>query len=761
MTAATSGTDDTRSISVAIADDDPVWRGFACTALRAAGFIVHEHTDGGPLLETLARERVDVVLVDAIMPGTDGFEVCRALRRDLSLAGLPVMMLTSLAGDEAVRAAYDAGASDFFIKTRHGVLLAERTRQLVRVARQGIAPDRNREGPARAALSSHALDYDVVTGTLHGALGCFGAFGLEGDRRELSQQEFWQLVDPHDRLPFFQGVAESIRLMQPFRADFRLHTPAGELRHLIIEGSPVLDPIGAVRLLRGTLRDQTDEQRRSREIERLATRDPLTGLPNRAEFLRRLADELRRCRSSGEQVHLILLDLDRFAHFNETLGQGAGDELMIEAGRRISSVVATGLHWTRGITPSSDARLCAARLPGDEFALMVAGVDARDATEVLVRAVLTQLRLPCRVEDIDCFLSASAGLAAFPVHADRAEFLLSRADWAVRLAKARGRNDFAWCELAPDDGGRARIRMQSDLYRAVERGEFEVHYQPWVDLVSARVTGLEALVRWRRGGTLVPPGEFIPIAEDTGLIVPIGEQVLQQAAHDLAAWRSAGLGLDRVAVNMPTQHFERESLLDTMRTVLERNRLAAGAIELELTETAMVRDFERTLPRMHALIAAGVRLAIDDFGTGYSSLAYLTRLPIAKLKVDRAFVSQLGISREGEAVCRTIVALGRSLGVQVLAEGVETVEQMRALHALGCVTLQGFLFAKPVPADQVPAVITLAETRARAEVSLLSGARRTASPGLRSGPAWSTAMAIRRRANTPSLRMRLKGAEKR
>jgi EAL domain-containing protein (putative c-di-GMP-specific phosphodiesterase class I) len=258
--------------------------------------------------------------------------------------------------------------------------------------------------------------------------------------------------------------------------------------------------------------------------------------------------------------------------------------------------------------------------------------------------------------------------------------------------------------------------MQSDLYRAVERGEFEVHYQPWVDLVSGQVTGLEALVRWRRGGTLVSPVEFVPLAEDTGLIVPIGEQVLRQSARDLAAWRAAGLRLACVAVNIPTQHFERESLLDTLRDALALCHLPPGAIELELTETAMVRDFERTLPRLHALIAAGVRLAIDDFGTGYSSLAYLTRLPISKLKVDRAFVSQLGVSREGEAVCRAIVALGRSLGVQVLAEGVETVGQMRALRALGCVTVQGFLFARPVPADQIPATILAAEAQARTGV---------------------------------------------
>ena len=760
MTAASSGADDARPISVALADDDPVWRGFACAALRGAGFTVHEHTDGELLLETLAREPVDVVLVDAIMPGTDGFAVCRALRRDPSFANLPVMMLTSLTGDEAVRAAYDAGASDFFIKTRHGVLLTERTRHLVRVARQGVAPGADQPGLTRPGLSSQAFDYDLATGVLHGAPGSFAAFGLGSNRRELSQMEFWQQVDPHDRLPFFQAVAEAIRLMQPFRVDFRLHTPGGDLRHLIIEGRPEVDPSGAVRVLHGAVRDQTDEQRRSREIERLATRDPLTGLPNRAEFLRRLADELRRCRDSGDEVHLILLDLDRFAHFNETLGQGAGDELMVEAGRRISSVVASGLHWARSITPSSDARLCVARLPGDEFALMVAGVRGRDATEALVRAVLAELRQPSRVEGIDCFLSASAGLAACPGHADRAEFLLSRADWAVRLAKARGRNDFAWCELAPDDGGRARIQMQSDLYRAVERGEFEVHYQPWVDLDRARVTGLEALVRWRRGDTLVSPGEFIPLAEDTGLIVPIGEQVLQQAAHDLAGWRSAGLQLDCVAVNMPTQHFERESLLDTMREVLGQHRLAPGALELELTETAMVRDFERTLPRLHALIAAGVRLAIDDFGTGYSSLAYLTRLPIAKLKVDRAFVSQLGVSREGEAVCRAIVALGRSLGVQVLAEGVETVEQVRALRTLGCVTLQGFLFARPVAADQVPAVIASAEARARAEVSLLSVSRRATSSGVRPASASRTAMALRRRANTASPLPRAKGAGK-
>jgi diguanylate cyclase (GGDEF)-like protein len=728
MTAA-SGADDSRPISVALADDEPGWRGFASAALRAAGLVVFEHAGGDSLLETLARVPVDIVLVDAVMPGTDGFAVCRAIRRDPSLAGLPVMMLTGLEGDEAVRAAYDAGASDFFIKTRHGVLLAERARHLVRMARRGAVSEPQGGGPARNHLASGILDYDVATGVLHGAPGSFDVFGLSSDRCALSQQEFWRQIDPLDRLAFFHAVAESVRRMQPFRAEFRLRTPAGEVRHLIAEGGPELDATGAVRVLRAEVRSQTDEQRRSQEIERLSTRDPLTGMPNRADFLRRLADELRRCESDGSQLHLVLFNLDRFAHFNETLGQSAGDELIAEAGRRVASVVARGLHWSSSVRPSFDVRLCVARFPGDEFALMLSGVRERDATETLVRTVLAELRHPCRVEDIDCFLSASAGLAAFPMHADRAEFLISRADRANRLAKARGRNDFVWCEPGPDRGGRARIQMQSDLHRAVERGEFEVHYQPWVDLGNARVTGLEALVRWRRGGKLVSPAEFIPIAEDTGLIVPIGECVLRQAGSDLAIWRATGLRLDCVAVNVPTQHFERESLLETVREIIDRHRLTPGAIELELTETCMVQDFERTLPRLQALIRAGVRLAIDDFGTGYSSLAYLTRLPISKLKVDRAFVSQLGISREGEAVCRAIVALGRSLGVHLLAEGVETVEQLRALRELGCATMQGYLFSRPVPADQIPAAIAAAEARARRETGSKSLAGRNAPHG--------------------------------
>ena len=323
----------------------------------------------------------------------------------------------------------------------------------------------------------------------------------------------------------------------------------------------------------------------------------------------------------------------------------------------------------------------------------------------------------------------AALLAARLLRDAGASLCFLRADRATREVKSRGRNDIGWYLHSLEQVGRGRIEMVTGLHKAIEREEFELHFQPWVDVSAARVTGLEALVRWRREGKLVPPGDFIPLAEDTGLIIPIGEWVLRKAASALAQWRHDGLTLDCVAINIPTVHFERDSLLSAVRAALARHHLGPRSLELELTETCMVRDFERTLPRLEALIEAGATLSIDDFGTGYSSLAYLTRLPISKLKVYRAFVDQLGVSRQGEAVCRAIVALGQSLGVQVLAEGVETPEQVKALLSLGCRTMQGFLFSRPVPFEQIPQAIRSAEALARR----LTGHREAAQAAPREG----------------------------
>lgn len=698
-------------LTVLLVDDDPMWRFLTSTALRDRGWVVEDCESGSALLERLPSSTADIVLIDALMPGMDGFATCRAIRRTPRGRTLPILMLTSLEDDESIRDAYASGATAFFIKSTHWSLLAERVRDLVRLGEIGRQLDVSnaRLAKVHSAARAGTFDFDFDTRTLHGAPGSFAVLGLDNSRTGISQHELLHLMVPEDRGVFWGAIGADLAARNRFRVEFRLSPIAGGLvRYMCAEGEPEYDADGRLRQLHGLIRDNTDDQRRREEMARLSSHDSLTGLPNRKEFLRRLSDAAAVAGAAGQTVQVAMFDLDRFTQFNETLGQAAGDELICETGRRIEASAAQ-----RVALIGNGAAHCLARLPGDEFVLMLTGIADPTEAETVVRAALQSMRRVCVVGGTECFLSASVGMASFPGDAESADILLARADRAVHEVKLRGRNDLIWFQPRFEQGGRGRIEMITGLHRALEREEFELHFQPWVDASVSRVTGLEALIRWRRDGKLVPPGEFIPLAEDTGLIIPIGEWVLRKAAGALAQWRRDGIDLECVAINIPTVHFERGSLLAEIKEAIERHDLRPRSLELELTETCMVRDFESTLPRLEALIEAGATLSIDDFGTGYSSLAYLTRLPISKLKVDRAFVNQLGVSTQGAAVCRAIVALGQSLGVKVLAEGVETPEQVQALRSLGCQTMQGFLFSRPVPVDQVPQAIRTAEQIAR------------------------------------------------
>ena len=588
------------ALTVAVVDDDPMWRFLIARALRERGWIVCEFESGARVLDELAATRFDIVLVDAVMPVVDGFETCRRARLSAD-PSVPLVILTGLEDEQSIRRAFEAGASDFFIKSTHWPLLAERMRRLVSAA---------------------------------------------ATERRLGQIE----------------------------------------------------------------RDIDDGRSARRELQHLADHDALTRLPNRDAFLRTLGAAIEHARAQQQCVAVALVDIDRFRQINDTLGQAAGDEVLRTVGERIVGALREALA-VDALAPQSHA--CAARFPGDEFAVVIPSVGSVSEVDEALRHVRAALDRPFTAAGAECFVSTSVGVAMYPRDGESADALVSNADSATREVKARGRNDIGWYRSASNEDMRNRFAILSGLHKALERSEFELHYQPWVELAGAKAVGIEALLRWRRGGEQMMPAEFIPVAEDSGLIIPIGEWVLQHAAHQFAQLRRQGIALERLAVNIPTAHFERDSLLSGLRAALHLNGLPPRSIELELTETCMVRDFEKTLPRLDALIRAGAALAIDDFGTGYSSLAYLTRLPIAKLKVDRAFVAQLGRSPQGAAVCKAIVALGQGLGVQVLAEGVETIEQARELVSLGCTAMQGFLFSRPVPASALPEEIAQAQSVAR------------------------------------------------
>jgi predicted signal transduction protein with EAL and GGDEF domain len=341
------------------------------------------------------------------------------------------------------------------------------------------------------------------------------------------------------------------------------------------------------------------------------------------------------------------------------------------------------------------------RLGGDEFvALLPEVTDERDAERVAVR-ILDLMREPIFVGGQECFVTASVGIAMFPRDGQSVADLLRNSDVAMYSVKAQGRNAASLYRPQLAGKGREKLELESALHKAIERNELVLHYQPKVDVRAARMVGAEALMRWERNGVLVPPGDFIPLAEETGLIIPLSEWAIREAARQARLWQDGFGFCDSIAVNLPNRLFERTDLVEHIHQAVTAYGVPHHSIELEITETGLMKDLQNVIPSLHRLNEIGVEISIDDFGTGYSSLAYLTTLPISELKIDRSFVRDLGLTPQSSAVVSAIIALARSLGLRVIAEGVENLRQMEVLHRLGCGVMQGFLFSRAQPAEDV------------------------------------------------------------
>jgi diguanylate cyclase (GGDEF)-like protein len=422
-----------------------------------------------------------------------------------------------------------------------------------------------------------------------------------------------------------------------------------------------------------------------------ALHDSLTGLPNRVLFHDRLDHASARAERSGGRLAVLFCDLDRFKTVNDSLGHQAGDDLLVEVARRLSSCLRGG-----------DT---AARLGGDEFAILLEELEGPEVAVAVADRVLEALAEPVRIRSREVFARASIGIAhSGPGVGD----LLRSADAAMYRAKADGRGRHAVFEPAMRQAAVDKLDLETDLQRAVERGELEVHYQPIIALGDGELVGFEALVRWRHPEKgLIPPASFIPLAEETGLIDPIGRHVLHEACRQAAAWRAAhpAAGLATMSVNLSVRHLDQAGLVDDVAIALAKAKLPPSCLLLEITETMLMGDTDQVVARLDALKSLGVRLAIDDFGTGYSSLRYLRRFPLDVLKMAKPFVDGLAAGSRDDALAGAIVDLGANLGLDVIAEGIEVVEQADRLGALGCGFGQGFHFARPLPALQSAALL--------------------------------------------------------
>ncbi|MGE0482586.1 MAG: putative bifunctional diguanylate cyclase/phosphodiesterase [Gammaproteobacteria bacterium] len=681
---------------VLVIEDDLVSSIAVQDYLDEAGFRTACAADGDSGLAAFDDLRPDLVLLDVSMPGRNGFEVCRDIRTHVAGRYVPIVMMTGHDDLESVDRAYESGATDFVAKPMNFALLIHRLRYVLRAKQVADQLRRSEASLAQAQRIARlgSWDLEIASGRFQCTDELRRLFDADGEATQpppAALEEILARVCDEDRPGVVARYREALAAGENYDIDFRLRARDGATLHVHQETEFQHDDSGRPRFAFGTFQDVTEARLSEARIRELAFFDPVTGLPNRVYFMERLTEVLAMARRSQRCMALMFVDLDQFKRVNDSWGHHAGDELLRQVSQRLSE----SLRRCDVLMHNSNAdERPLARLGGDEFVVLLSEIRRADDAAIVARRLLQELKRPFDIGETEVYVSGSIGISTYPDDGLDEETLLRHADIAMYRVKEEGRNGFRFFEADMNSRAIARLNMETSLWRALERDEFLLHYQPKIDAASGTVTGAEALVRWYHPDIgLISPGEFIPVAEETGLVAPLGTWVIQQACRQIAAWQADGQAPFKVSVNLSAAQFAQDGLVDTIEAAVRAAGISPRMLQLELTESMLMEDVERHIRALEALRALGIEIAIDDFGTGYSSLAYLRRLPIDCVKIDRAFVREIARDRRDAAVVRGAIALAHSLDLTVVAEGVEDAGQLDLLRRFGCDEIQGYHFS--------------------------------------------------------------------
>ncbi|MGD9601567.1 MAG: putative bifunctional diguanylate cyclase/phosphodiesterase [Gammaproteobacteria bacterium] len=678
---------------ILIVDDDPMMRFLARETLEPRGFRIAEAENGAECLTLATELRPDLILLDVQMPVLDGFTTCSRLRVLPHCQNTPVLMMTGLDDVGSIQHAYQVGATDFVTKPLNFALLEFRLYYMLRakgVADQLRSNEALLETAQRIARLGH-WEYAPTLGFTRWSRHTDEVLGLPPETTVGSVDALLDYVVPDDRALVRAAFQDCLTRADDAPIEYTVTDCAGVPRIIQQFMQRQAQQDGTVSII-GTVQDITERRRAEQQIHDLAFYDGVTGLPNRTLLEQHLVDVLAAAPGQGLELALLTLNLDHFQRFNEHFGHLVGNELLHAMGRRLTTAIRRD-GGSRGHLMDMLARSA-----GDEFCLVVAHPDARQAGMQIARRVHDVVRTPFAIKGEQFTVTVSIGLAVADATAQSPEALIRHANLAVNHAKRQGRDHTEAYSPEMETRAEQRLSLETKLRQAIGTDQISLHYQPKLRASTLELTGMEALVRWEHPELgRVSPADFIPIAEETGLILPLGEWILHEACRQVVAWSRLGFTGLVCAVNLSAAQFRDHGLPQRIAQILRDTGAEPAQLQLELTESLVMQDETLGLAMLGQLKALGISLAIDDFGTGYSSLSYLKRLPVDIVKIDQSFVRELSEESDDAAIVEAVIALAHSLRLEVIAEGVEQGPQLEFLRRLGCDEVQGYLLGKPMP----------------------------------------------------------------
>ncbi len=682
---------------VLVADDDISLRISMGAALNKAGFEVIEAENGREALTLFKANKPDLVLLDVMMPEMDGFEVCTNIRNLPEGEFTQILMVTGLDDTDSIERAFEAGANDFVSKPLNWVMLGHHAKYMLRASRAFQELNRSEHRLARTQELAELgnWEYDFLQDSFHCSPEASRLLGLN-EQQQINYEDFFSSVIRKESLEVKEKFDIAIKTKNPFTNNYKIILPGGTQRHILNRGEIFFNEDGVAEMMLGAVQNVTQLKNAEEEIRLLAFYDGLTGLANRTLFMDRLDHELSLSKRHNKHFAILFLDLDQFKRINDTYGHHIGDLLLKTVSEILQKCIRNTDTTARPLGENSESLI--ARLGGDEFIIMLSDIHEPGNAAIVARRILQEIQTNYDLEGHDITVTTSIGISVFPADGEDAEILLKHADSAMYHAKDRGRNNYQFFEKSLNVVVLERLSLEQGIRNGLEKGEFILYYQPQLDLSDNSIVGAEALIRWvhpQKG--MIPPDKFIPIAEESGLIIDINKWVIQTACKQNDEWRATGLKPIRIAVNLSGYKLASQNIIQVIRDALQEAGLDAKYLEVEITENVLMRDTEEAVWILEQMKDLSLSIALDDFGTGFSSLSYLTSFPVDIIKIDRSFVMGCTTQKNNLVIIKAIIAMGHSLGMKIVAEGIETEEQLELLKGFGADEGQGYYFSPPVP----------------------------------------------------------------